>query len=180
MWAFFGIAFLWDWNENWPFPVLWPLPSFVNLLPYWAFSQHYLFGFEIAQLVHLTSHSRMFGSRWVVIPSWFSGSWGSFLYHFPVYSCHLFLISSAFVNEVSESCSVVSDSLRPHELYSPWNSTGQNNGVDSLSLLQGVIPTQGSNVGLPHCRQILYPLNHLGSIHPPFYRFSSIQFPTEH
>ena len=36
VWAFFGIAFLWDWNENWPFPVLWPLLSFPNLLPYWV------------------------------------------------------------------------------------------------------------------------------------------------
>ena len=35
VWAFFGIAFLWDWNENWPFPVLWPLLSFSNLLAYW-------------------------------------------------------------------------------------------------------------------------------------------------
>ena len=35
VWAFFGIAFLWDWNENWPFPVLWPLLSFPNLLTYW-------------------------------------------------------------------------------------------------------------------------------------------------
>ena len=34
VWAFFGIAFLWDWNENWPFPVLWPLLSFPNLLAY--------------------------------------------------------------------------------------------------------------------------------------------------
>jgi len=34
VWAFFGIVFLWDWNENWPFPVLWPLPSFPNLLAY--------------------------------------------------------------------------------------------------------------------------------------------------
>ena len=32
MWAFFGIVFIWDWNENWPFPVLWPLLSFLNLL----------------------------------------------------------------------------------------------------------------------------------------------------
>ena len=32
VWAFFGIAFLWDWDENWPFPVLWPLLSFPNLL----------------------------------------------------------------------------------------------------------------------------------------------------
>ena len=34
--AFFGIAFLWHWNENWSFPVLWPLPSFPNLLAYWV------------------------------------------------------------------------------------------------------------------------------------------------
>ena len=34
VWAFFGIVFLWDWNENWPFPVLWPLLSFPNLLAY--------------------------------------------------------------------------------------------------------------------------------------------------
>jgi len=36
VWAFFGIAFLWDWNENWPFPVLWPLLSFPDLLAYWV------------------------------------------------------------------------------------------------------------------------------------------------
>ena len=39
VWAFFGIAFLWDWNENSPFPVLWPLPIFPNLLAYWV--QHF-------------------------------------------------------------------------------------------------------------------------------------------
>ena len=39
VWAFLGIAFLWDWNENWPFPVLWPLLSFPNLLAYWV--QHF-------------------------------------------------------------------------------------------------------------------------------------------
>ena len=44
---------------------------------------------------HLTSHSRMSGSRWVIIPSWLSGSWRSFLYSYSVYSCHLFFISSA-------------------------------------------------------------------------------------
>ena len=37
--TFFGIAFLWDWNENWPFPVLCPLLSFPNLLAYWV--QHF-------------------------------------------------------------------------------------------------------------------------------------------
>ena len=41
---------------------------------------------------------------------------------------------------------------RPHELYSPWNCPGQNTGVGSLSLLQGIFPTQGSNSGLLHCR----------------------------
>ena len=40
LWAFFGIAFLWDWNENWPFPVLWPLLSFPNLLAYWVQHLH--------------------------------------------------------------------------------------------------------------------------------------------
>ena len=39
VWAFFGIAFFWDWNENWPFSVLWPLLSFPNLLAYWV--QHF-------------------------------------------------------------------------------------------------------------------------------------------
>ena len=39
VWAFFGIAFLWDWNENWSFPVQWPLLSFPNLLAYWV--QHF-------------------------------------------------------------------------------------------------------------------------------------------
>ena len=58
----------------------------------------------------------------------------------------------------NESHSVVSDSLRLHGLYSPWNSPGQNTGVGSLSLLQGIFPTQGLNRGLPHCRWILYQL----------------------
>ena len=39
VWTYFGIALLWDWNENWPFPVLWPLLSFANLLAYWV--QHF-------------------------------------------------------------------------------------------------------------------------------------------
>ena len=45
----------------------------------------------------------------------------------------------------SESCSVVSDSLQPHRLYSPWNSPGQNTGVGSLSLFQRIYATQESN-----------------------------------
>ena len=51
-WTFFGTVLLWDWNENWYFPVLWSLLSFPNLLAYWnaALSQHHLLGLEIAQL----------------------------------------------------------------------------------------------------------------------------------
>ena len=63
----------------------------------------------------------------------------------------------------NESRSVLSHSLWPHGLYSPWNTPGQNTEVGSLSLLQGIFPTQGSNTGLPHCRQILYQLSHKGS-----------------
>jgi len=44
---------------------------------------------------HLGSHSRMSGSRWVITPLWLSGSWRSFLYSSSVYSCYVFLISSA-------------------------------------------------------------------------------------
>ena len=63
----------------------------------------------------------------------------------------------------SESCSVLSNSLWSHGLYCPWNSPGQNTGVGSLPLLQGIFPTQGSNPGFPHCRWILYQLSHKGS-----------------
>ena len=87
----------------------------------------------------------------------------------------------------------MSDYLQPHELYSPWNSPGQNTGGDSHSLLQKNLPntkieprspelqldslpvepagkpekavggTQGLSPGLPHCRRILYQLSHQGS-----------------
>ena len=63
----------------------------------------------------------------------------------------------------SESRSVMSNSLRPHRLYSPWNSPGQNSGVGSPSFLQEIFSTQRSNPGLLHCRWILYQLSHKGS-----------------
>ena len=65
-----------------------------------------------------------------------------------------------------ESLSVMSNSLPPHGLHSPWTSPGQNTGVGRHSLLQGICLTQGSNPGLPHCRQILYQLSLQGS---PYY-----------
>ena len=61
--------------------------------------------------------------------------------------------------KVAQSC----PTLQPHGLYSPWHSPGQNTGVDSLSLLQGIFPTQGLNPGLPHYRQILYQVSLKGS-----------------
>ena len=50
VWAFVGIAFLWDWNENWPFPVLWPLLSFLNLLAYWVQHFHGIIFQDLKQL----------------------------------------------------------------------------------------------------------------------------------
>ena len=74
----------------------------------------------------------------------------------------------------SESCSVMSDSLRPHGLYSPWNSPGRNTGVGNHSLLQGIFPTQGLNPGLPHCRQILYQLSILHILYMKIYRWDHL------
>ena len=67
------------------------------------------------------------------------------------------------------SRSVVSDSLQPHGLWptrllSPWNFPGKSTGVGCHFLLQGIFPTQGSNPGLLHCRQMLYHLSHQGRL----------------
>ena len=61
--------------------------------------------------------------------------------------------------KIAQSCLTVCDPMD----YSPQNSPGQNTGVGSLSLLQGLFPTQGSNPGLPHWRRTLYQLTHKGS-----------------
>ena len=85
-------------------------------------------------------------------------------------------ISLAYIprSEISQSValcvnlSTVSNSLQlrglqPIRLLCPWNSPGTNTGVDSHSLLWGIFPTQVLNLGLPHCRWILYCLSHLES-----------------
>ena len=77
----------------------------------------------------------------------------------------------------SEIFSVVSDSLQPHGLYSWWNSPGQNTGVGSFSLLQGISLSsqgdQGSTPGLLYCRRILYQLNHKGrTVFPLFFHMA--------
>ena len=85
-------------------------------------------------------------------------------------TCHLQCGWSVNILCESVSHSAVSHSLWPHRLkptrlLCPWNSPGKNTGVGCHSLLQGIFPTQGSNPGLLHCRQILYHLNLQGSKH---------------
>ena len=70
---------------------------------------------------------------------------------------HLF---SALENENNKLLSRVWLFVTPWTIYSPWNSPGQNTRVGSFSLLQGIFPTQESNPGFLHCRQILYQLSH--------------------
>ena len=113
VWAFFGIAFLWDWNENspfqscghcWVFQICWHIECSTftaSSFRMWNSSTGILsppLALFVVMLfkAHLTSHSRMSGFRWVITPSWLSWSLRLFLYS-SVYSCHLFLISSASV-----------------------------------------------------------------------------------
>ena len=79
----FTASYLGIWNSSTGIPLP-PLALFIVMLP----------------KAHLTSHSRMSGSQSVITPSWLSGSWRSFLYSSSVYSCHLFLISSASVRSI--------------------------------------------------------------------------------
>ena len=66
------------------------------------------------------------------------------------------------------------DCLRPHGLYSPWSSPGQNTGVGSYSLLQGIFPTQGSNPGIPHCKEDSLPVEPPGK--PKNFGVGSLSF----
>ena len=88
LWAFFGIAFLWDWNENWPFPVLWPLLSFPNLLAHRVQHFHSLpkaIWSHTPGCLALGEPSNRHGylSHWVLLCS-----------------CHFFLISSTSVKSI--------------------------------------------------------------------------------
>ena len=69
----------------------------------------------------------------------------------------------------SISHSIITDSLQacglsPTRPLCPWDSPGKNIGVGCHFLLQGTFPTQRSNLGLPHCRQMLYCLSYQGSL----------------
>ena len=102
VWAFFGIAFLRDWNENGPFPVLWTLLIFqicwhiecstftASSLRIWnslagILSPPLALFFVMLPKAHLTLHSMMSGSRWMIKPSWLSGPLRPFLYRSSVY-----------------------------------------------------------------------------------------------
>ena len=87
---------------------------------------------------------------------------------------HITALISPVSEWVSESCSVMSECLQSLGLYSPWNSPGQNTGVGSCSLLQGIFPTQGLNPCFAHCRRIIYQLSHQGS--PMLIRLCSKSF----
>ena len=99
---------IWNSSTGIPSP---PLALFVVMLP----------------KAHLTSHSRMSGSRSVITPLWLSGSWRSFLYSSSVYSCHLFLISSA--------CQVHSISVLYQAHLCMKYSTGISNFLEKISNL---------------------------------------------
>ena len=113
----------------------------------------------------LHKNSDQFRVEYVLIPIFYISEF---------YGCGNTPLETETIHE-SESRSVVSNSLQPQGLYRPWNSPGQNTGVDSRSFLQGIFPTQGLNPGFPHCRQILYQLSHQGNPHgckQSFYFFS--------
>ena len=100
---------------------------------------------------------------------------GYWAYHLT--SSHRVCFISYEMVKWSESHSVMSSCLGSHELYSPWNSPGQNTGLGSLSLLQGIFTTQGSNPGFLHCGWILYQLSHQGS--PRILEWVAYPFPSK-
>ena len=105
--------------------------------------------------------------EWVAI----SSSRGSSQPRDPTHVCCIgrwVLYHQSHLMYIYVSRSVVSDSLRPHglqpaRLLCPWDFPGKSTGVGCHFLLQRIFPTQGSNPGLPHCRQMLYHLSHQGS-----------------
>ena len=88
-----------------------------------------------------------------------------FIFFFNSFFFFLFLQCVGFCHTITWNWKSLSrvQLFSTHGLYSPWNSPGQNTGVGSHSLLQGIFPTQGSNPCLLHCRRILYQLSHKGS-----------------
>ena len=83
VWVYFGIAFPWDWNENWPFPALWPLLSFPNLLAYWV-QYVYVDYMSVLTIYDCIVHGiKESGQDWATFTSLFSLLW----LEFPLLSC---------------------------------------------------------------------------------------------
>ena len=117
VWTFFGIAFhgfgmktdlFQSCGHCWVFQICWNIECgtfTASSLRIWNISAGLpspplaLF-IVMPPKAHLTSHTRMSGSRWVITPLWLSGSWRSFLCSSSVYSCYLFLISSASARSI--------------------------------------------------------------------------------
>ena len=102
VWTFFGIAFLWDWNENWNIECnILTASSFRNWNNSTGFPSPPLVLFIVMlHKANLTSDSSMSGSSWVITSSWLSGWLRSFLYSSSVYSSQLLLISSASIRSI--------------------------------------------------------------------------------
>ena len=114
--------------------------------------------------------AQKFGVKHAIVSmnmSCFSPDYSGFVEHCSLLCTHR-SISLAWieVNFISGICPLshvqlfVTPWTQPTRLLCPWNSPGKNTRVNCCSLLQGVIPTQESNLGLLHCRQILYHLSH--------------------
>ena len=120
VWPFFGLASFWDWNETdlfqscgycWVFQISWHIECSTLIVSSFRIlnnsdripSLPLALFIAIFSKAHLTSHSRMSGSRWVTTPLWFSRSLRRVLYSSSVYSYHLFLISSASVRSLTIS-----------------------------------------------------------------------------
>ena len=140
---------------------------------------------------HLTSHSRMSGSRWVITPLWLSGSWRCFLYS-SVYSCHLFLVSSASVRSIPFLSFIVpifawyslgvshfleKSSRLPHSVISLFLCTDHWGRLSYLSLLFfGFLLSNGNIFPLLHCFLLLFFSQLLGRPPQTAILFSCISF----
>ena len=133
-WSTFTVSSLWIWNSSTGIPSP-PLALFTVMLP----------------KAHLISHSRMSGSRWVITPSWLSGSWRSFLYISSVYSCHLVLISPASVRSIPGMCSMP-----------PQSDFGPDSGILvclHCTLSHGGLSTNGIKCMLRWGKSVCWTLN---------------------
>ena len=117
------------------------------LAPYFLLSSSSAFHNKLVQPI--THNSELLILSWMC---YFFSQFHVFRYAIPLPGKYQLLYSNPCPHpskeSESENCSAMSDSLWPHGLYSPWHSPGQNTGVGSLSLLQGLFPIQGSDPGL--------------------------------